>query len=75
MTKSEANMLARAIADEMMARLSVVSEELLTADECADLLKTSTSWVQHHTGNPLPFVRVGGLVRYPRSQVLKAVLV
>ena len=68
-------MLARAIADEMMARLEVVSEELLTADECAALLKTSKSWVQKHTGNPLPFVRVGGLVRYPRSRVLTAVII
>ena len=75
MTKSEANMLARAIADEMVKRLAPMSEELLTADECAKLLKTSRSWVQHHTGDPLPFVRVGGLVRYPKSRVLTAVLV
>ena len=75
MTKSEANMLARAIADEMVKRLAPMSEELLTADECAALLKTSRSWVQHHTGDPLPFVRVGGLVRYPKSRVLTAVLV
>ena len=68
-------MLARAIADEMMARMQVVSEELLTADECATLLKTSKSWVQKHTGDPLPFVRVGGLVRYPRSRVMATVLV
>ena len=75
MTKSEANMLARAIADEMAKRLAPMSEELLTADDCAKLLKTSRSWVQHHTGDPLPFVRVGGLVRYPRNRVLAAVLV
>ena len=64
MTQTEARILARAIADELMARLQPMTDELLTADEVARLLKMSPSWVQKHTSK-LPLVRIGGAVRYP----------
>lgn len=35
MTQTEARILARAIADELMARLQPMTDELLTADEVA----------------------------------------
>ena len=74
MTQTEARILARAIADELMARLQPMTDELLTADEVARLLKMSPSWVQKHTSE-LPHVRIGGAVRYPKVKVLAHVVV
>ena len=74
MTQSEARILARAIADELMARLQPMTDELLTADEVARLLKMSPSWVQKHTSE-LPHVRIGGAVRYPKGKGLAHVIV
>ena len=74
MTQTEARILARAIADELMARLQPMTEELLTAEEVARLLKMSPSWVQKHTSE-LPLVRIGGAVRYPKGKVLAHVIV
>ena len=74
MTQAEARILARAIADELMARLQPMTEELLTADEVARLLKMSPSWVQKHTSE-LPHVLIGGAVRYPKVKVLAHVIV
>ena len=74
MTQTEARILARAIADELMARLQPMTDELLTADEVARLLKMSPSWVQKHTSD-LPHVRIGGAVRYPKDKVLAHVIV
>ena len=74
MTQAEARILARAIADELMARLQPMTDELLTAEEVARLLKMSPSWVQKHTSD-LPNVRIGGAVRYPKGKVLAHVIV
>lgn len=74
MTQSEARILARAIADELMARLAPMTEELLTAEQVAQLLKVSTPWVRAHTSE-LPHVRIGGMVRFPKGKVLKHVIV
>ena len=74
MTQTEARILASAIADELMARLQPMTDELLTADEVARLLKMSPSWVQKHTSE-LPHVRIGGAVRYPKGKVLAHVIV
>lgn len=74
MTQTEARILARAIADELMARLQQMTDELLTADEVARLLKMSPSWVQKHTSE-LPHVRIGGAVRNPKGKVLAHVIV
>lgn len=74
MTQAEARILARAIADELMVRLQPMTDELLTADEVAKLLKLSPSWVQKHTSE-LPHVRIGGSVRFPKGKVLAHVIV
>ena len=50
-------------------------QTLLTADDVAAMLKVSKSWVYEHTrlrgarGSGLPFIKVGRLVRYRRSDV------
>lgn len=69
MTQSEANMLARAIVREYQRQIAPTTETLLTADECAQLLKTSVSYIRQHT-NEIPHVKIGGNVRFPKNKVL-----
>ena len=74
MTPAEARMLARAIIDEWQRTVAPLNDELLTADECAALLRMSTSWVRKHK-DELPHVKVGGELRFSKSQVLKSIMI
>jgi excisionase family DNA binding protein len=48
--------------------------EILTADECAELLRVSLGWVhakcRSRSRNPLPAHRIGKYLRFRRSEVL-----
>lgn len=50
-----------------------MTDELLTPKEAAEVLKvaeiTLASWRNAHASNGLPFVRVGRLIRYKRSDL------
>lgn len=63
-------MLARAIVREWQRNMSVDTEQLLTADECAQLLKVSVSYVRQHT-DEIPHIKIGGAVRFPKNRVLR----
>lgn len=63
-------MLARAIVREWQRNISADTEQLLTADECAQLLKVSVSYVRQHT-DEIPHIKIGGAVRFPKNRVLR----
>ena len=52
----------------------VSSSEILTAEECAELLRVSLGWVhakcRSRSRNPLPAHRIGKYLRFRRSEVL-----
>jgi excisionase family DNA binding protein len=54
--------------------LEVSSSEILTAEECAELLRVSLGWVhakcRSRSRNPLPAHRVGRYLRFRRSEIL-----
>lgn len=75
MTREEAKFLAKCIAKEMKHiadEQAQLNEEFLTTKECAALLKVSQAWVYSH--DELPSVKVGGSIRYPKSQIIKHIL-
>lgn len=69
MTQSEANMVARAIVREWQRSMAAETETLLTAEECAQLLKVSVSYIRQHT-DEIPHIKIGGSVRFPKNRVL-----
>jgi excisionase family DNA binding protein len=54
--------------------VSPQSHEILTAEECAELLRVSVGWVHAKTRarsrNPLPAHRIGKYLRFRRSEIL-----
>ena len=48
-----------------------LSDDLLTADEVAALLRMTSAWVYSETrGNRIPHLRLGRYVRYRRSTIV-----
>lgn len=74
MTQNEANMIARAIVREWRRVTVPAGEELLTIEEVAALLKVSVSYATKHA-KEFPRVKIGGNVRYPKSRLLRQLLV
>lgn len=63
-------MLARAIVREWQRQMAPTTEELLTAEQVAQLLKVSISYVRQHT-DEIPHIRIGCNIRFPKNKVLQ----
>lgn len=65
---------AKLIAEELSKIINVNSEQLLTAKELAEFLKVSEGYIRQHM-DLFPYIKIGGNVRFPKSQVLSKLLV
>jgi excisionase family DNA binding protein len=59
----------------MSAQVNAIQDhEILTSEECAELLRVSLGWVhakcRTRSRNPLPAHRIGKYLRFRRSEIL-----